>query len=196
MEHYFDYAFPFEGNWNDFAGNISFVFHALITLSRLKGIETLLAQPNLSLLQNLWLRFPVWRELKLCVIAGVLRVKIFDYAFPFEGNWNVGTPVGLVGAASSWLWLRFPVWRELKPCIINSFREVCQVPLITLSRLKGIETKITAMSSWLVCTELWLRFPVWRELKPNCEPRFIQVRSGSLITLSRLKGIETFIRHN
>ena len=121
---YFGYAFPFEGNWNCMIPyDYPKLTFTLDMLSRLKGIET---HPTLSpsLLQWLWIWFPVWRELKrdgrpcqfvmpkLWIWFPVWRELkqlqdppyscapngAFGYGFPFEGNWNV--PPHLVWCAS------------------------------------------------------------------------------------------------
>ena len=91
-------------------------------------------------LGSLWIRFPVWRELKQeeLLLQEWRPPAGFGYAFPFEGNWNrIGTEqlqlFVCFGYAfpfeGNWnmqrqyyktiddlqLWIRFPVWRELKP---------------------------------------------------------------------------------
>ena len=91
LSHFFGYAFPFEGNWNRLlfhpAANVS---AALDMLSRLKGIETLQPLQLLQVWWELWICFPVWRELKPRLILTVTfsAPSSFGYAFPFEGNWN------------------------------------------------------------------------------------------------------------
>ena len=189
--HRFDYAFPFEGNWNESLEDQEFLVSSLITLSRLKGIETKAGGlGRVVLAPLLWLRFPVWRELKQCLslpherpmslitlsrLKGIetrcvdthsitpnndfdyafpfegnwnpfrlkdqLRFISFDYAFPFEGNWNFFTMKANQSVDINWLWLRFPVWRELKLTPNNEcYGQHHNNTLITLSRLKGIET--------------------------------------------------------
>ena len=82
-------------------------------LSRLKGIETVLA----------------------CRITSVPR---FGTTFPFEGNWNLWVYThrfaGFVAVRNY-----FPVWRELKQ-IPDAFITIFNRCSELLSRLKGIET--------------------------------------------------------
>ena len=119
-------------------------------LSRLKGIETHSFVRKSSFAHSLWICFPVWRELKrngthhhqwhhhLWICFPVWRelkqnwyawgwssiIKIFGYAFPFEGNWNL---------KENWapfphipLWICFPVWRELKRVRMNFDTNILQ----------------------------------------------------------------------
>ena len=188
----FGYAFPFEGNWNlqPFAVQ-SFFGLPLDTLSRLKGIETFVKLwPLLDMRVQLWIRFPVWRELKLeicfsschCYCCLWIRFPVwrelkpsthpprhttvanFGYAFPFEGNWNSSSSRRRIGCLVS-----LDTLSRLKG--IETFLYVWRTrvsatrTLDTLSRLKGIET-----NRWDDIQDafaLWIRFPVWRELKPS-----------------------------
>ena len=136
----FGYAFPFEGNWNS-----------------LHNTRWILAY------MCLWIRFPVWRELKRTWGEGRLLLRDFGYAFPFEGNWNP-SPLEQENTLAKVFGYAFPFegnWNtvSLKYRAIHLFDS-----LDTLSRLKGIETN-------RVC---WARN-----------------RECPLDTLSRLKGIET-----
>ena len=187
----FGYAFPFEGNWNRY--RVVFAY----TLS-----------------YNVWICFPVWREL-----------KPFTSSNCFEVN--------------SVVWICFPVWRELKlfprwdrrsriarldmlsrlkgiettPCLDGKGDRTC---LDMLSRLKGIGEWLSALGFqqrgvfclgvspgfsktscyWWLMADCWwltpLRFPVWRELKHISFDAF-DMMIGSLDTLSRLKGIEEWL---
>ena len=89
--------------------------NALDMLSRLKGIET---GPIFTLYLHLWIElwicFPVWRELKHNDLSRAKDVAedSFGYAFPFEGNWNSFSNSSRERAIK--LWICFPVWRELK----------------------------------------------------------------------------------
>ena len=166
---------------------------------------------------SLWIRFPVWRELKLTfgLPTGCFAAVVFGYAFPFEGNWN--PTIASRNPFAFKLWIRFPVWRELK---LNASK--CSLlttktsPLDTLSRLKGIETVrtrelagvhwstldtlsrlkgIETFTLWLTRHQLdwlWIRFPVWRELKLVDILFWYHQIISTLDTLSRLKGIETY----
>ena len=112
---HFGYGFPFEGNWNK--------KHS----------------PSCEQGGELWIWFPVWRELKQRDVHQAYHRLRFGYGFPFEGNWNDHT--ALMNAQNRRpLWIWFPVWRELK-----RYWGQCEVfnvvPLDMLSRLKGIETK-------------------------------------------------------
>ena len=137
-------------------------------LSRLKGIET---YPPASMARGL--------------------VFNFGYAFPFEGNWNLQTLLG----------------EALRALLLS---------LDMLSRLKGIETIALCMWHWSSLADfgyafpfegnwntplirfqywqrsnLWICFPVWRELKRLPDPRHGWQLFLPLDMLSRLKGIET-----
>ena len=90
----------------------------LNTLSRLKGIETISVRPKDVWVINLWIHFPVWRELKRSEVIWVFAS---------------------VAAATVNLWIHFPVWRELKQLYETSLNFPPKT-LNTLSRLKGIET--------------------------------------------------------
>ena len=89
--HYFVYAFPFEGNWNDFLTHwrTGRSCHALYMLSRLKGIETNPPEDFETGPSCLCICFPVWRELKRFIATWLRLSDDFVYAFPFEGNWNI-----------------------------------------------------------------------------------------------------------
>ena len=162
------------------------------------------------------IRFPVWRELKLCFNrGGRCSVKnILWYAFPFEGNWNLCLLTWFLSKCKP-LVIRFPVWRELKhkmaKKLVVPFKLVIRFPVWrelkplqhpdteretrntcdTLSRLKGIETFVLFFFFHSIFG-LVIRFPVWRELKPKLW--WIKKTEFSIPcdTLSRLKGIETF----
>ena len=125
--------------------------------------------PIANKMYSLCLCFPVWRELKLSVVI------------PSQGL-----------AILAILWLSFPVWRELKLVSAKELLECFVWTLDTLSRLKGIETYLfgvietsltlygfvsafpfegnwnyfsASSASCHVVIFLWIRFPVWRELK-------------------------------
>ena len=140
---------------------------ALDTLSRLKGIETrreesLRGHPR----RQLWIPFPVWRELKrLQCLYVVVRNSQLWIPFPVWRELKHHIPHGTL-AIRFRLWIPFPVWRELKPANWTSHYPL-DPPLDTLSRLKGIETR------WAIARSSTIR--------------------SSLDTLSRLKGIETRI---
>ena len=165
----FGYAFPFEGNWNSY-------FSHYFTIRII----------------NLWICFPVWRELKPLglPLPRQVRHQYFGYAFPFEGNWN---------------------------SIVPFFNLGFHFALDMLSRLKGIETLLIGRKgmkeqdshfgyafpfegNWnhangAVCifssSMLWICFPVWRELKHYILDTALAGLSKALDMLSRLKGIET-----
>ena len=116
-----------------------------------------------------------------------LKWGLLEYAFPFEGNWNVShLPIAVFVLI---LGIRFPVWRELKRRSNHSDWRRARFTWNTLSRLKGIETcawrafrsslrvleyafpfegnwNILQSCSWTLQYKLGIRFPVWRELKP------------------------------
>ena len=183
------YTFPFEGNWNTVP----------------TGIETVVS-PLLAI------HFPVWRELKhytpskktvremrscytLSRLKGIetvlflhFRCEPLDllYTFPFEGNWNFLSFIGIFSFLSCYTLSRlkgietFPgpvLWGDCAPCY-------------TLSRLKGIETMCQEATSVLRLL-LAIHFPVWRELKQKSE-HMGEVALFACYTLSRLKGIETY----
>ena len=89
----FGYAFPFEGNWNVenlclskphwFGFGYAFPFEGNWNL-------LFLCQCQCQCQWLLWIRFPVWRELKLYILVCSEHYHpfFFGYAFPFEGNWN------------------------------------------------------------------------------------------------------------
>ena len=123
-----EYTFPFEGNWNQQCRCIYYNFH-----------------------NQLWIHFPVWRELK-------------------RGS-------GATESGPTCLWIHFPVWRELKLYVtITStvpFRRL--FTLNPLSRLKGIETlPDLLLYDWQL--RLWIHFPVWRELKHKGRLRLLKHR--------------------
>ena len=136
------YTFPFEGNWNiprlhlcmdrtlglaihfpvwrelkqTIPFGYFFKYSSCYTLSRLKGIETIVRVGVVvaSVEGVLAIHFPVWRELKRVHENGV---------------------GGVFGLA-----IHFPVWRELKPEYPSTTRLFNGITCYTLSRLKGIET--------------------------------------------------------
>ena len=82
--------FPFEGNWN-WIGCKDGVTVAIPynVLSRLKGIETLVAAVGVvAVVGSLTMSFPVWRELKRRWCLCGWRLCRLQCPFPFEGNWN------------------------------------------------------------------------------------------------------------
>ena len=111
-----------------------------------------------------------------------------QYTFPFEGNWNLNPPTTSSGFAG--LLYTFPFegnwnfWRFL-----NNQRNLLK-SCYTLSRLKGIETKLP-ISFLRVVEHLAIHFPVWRELKHNSRANPNSCCLFACNTLSRLKGIET-----
>ena len=149
-----EYTFPFEGNWNF---KLRIIEHALFnvlvslslnTLSRLKGIETLVSELWISWVSPcfLWIHFPVWRELKREWRSSIRWISTLtsEYTFPFEGNWNF----------------------KLRIIEHALFNVLVSLSLNTLSRLKGIETLVSELwISWVSPCFLWIHFPVWRELK-------------------------------
>ena len=116
---------------------------------------------------KLWICFPVWRELKLMLIAsGDVSFLLLWICFPVWRELKLHTQK--TAKRIKLLWICFPVWRELK-------------------RTKSIRREQQC--------DLWICFPVWRELK--LEPLIIPPQRAifTLDMLSRLKGIETFIYH-
>ena len=166
----FGYAFPFEGNWNNrcYLVALKIRLDALDTLSRLKGIETILIRLNgvATCIRCFGYAFPFEGNWNSSIMIAT-RESNFGYAFPFEGNWNiiVSHPFASNSSIAYSLWIRFPVWRELK-LKTEMWKNSIFMPLDTFSRLKGIETYKCHNYPWtaLLCT---------------------------LDTLSRLKGIET-----
>ena len=156
-----------------------------------------------SLLTDLWIHFPVWRELKLFLEKmerGEVQLESSEYTFPFEGNWNEvfqrvrqGRVVVLVlwihfpvwrelkldeneevwQEGQYWLWIHFPVWRELKRWPCY-YHRANWGSLNTLSRLKGIETQDQSPTRHHLRGRVQIRFPVWRELKHNTKPNNIR----------------------
>ena len=142
---FFGYTFPFEGNWN--VGNtLCFVIY---------------------LSANLWIHFPVWRELKQklikiskstcdcvnfgytfpfegnwnngCILESSPGNTPFGYTFPFEGNWNSASILSALSSLSSFGYT-FPFegnWNIVRKTILPI---LWKATLDTLSRLKGIET--------------------------------------------------------
>ena len=140
MHPVFGYAFPFEGNWNVFC---------LI----------LLACNNIFF----WIRFPVWRELKLstkAILVSSLNI-CFGYAFPFEGNWNQWIRLYRL-QDMPYFWIRFPVWRELKRFKRSS---VIKISRFWIRFPVWRELKRGVDLADLLWSTFWIRFPVWRELK-------------------------------
>ena len=131
----FRYAFPFEGNWNpQERPHRSYQESCSDTLSRLKGIETIPRHDGYKLLAGpVQIRFPVWRELKLSGAESSRPSSIkFRYAFPFEGNWNF---------------------------LIVHCRPLFFVCSDTLSRLKGIETRLNPTPTLCRCYPFRYAFP-------------------------------------
>ena len=120
-----EWAFPFEGNWNS---NTS-----IITASKILPIALWMSLPvwrELKLYINdalavcyvnalyVWMSLPVWRELKHSTIceSDVIPIDFnSEWAFPFEGNWNISTICQTYRFRHRvFLWMSLPVWRELK----------------------------------------------------------------------------------
>ena len=210
-----EYTFPFEGNWNICILMPDMLFPiSLNTLSRLKGIETTSSTPIQFIGLNseytfpfegnwnakpvvrvspapkkLWIHFPVWRELKRfysffssgpiwrslntlsrlkgietirCHTVEILQDLLSEYTFPFEGNWNFS------GTTRH----RRPVSSEYTFPFEGNWNSSLGLVLLVLTG------------------ELWIHFPVWRELKPKILG-ISTATPATLNTLSRLKGIET-----
>ena len=132
----------------------------------------------------LWIRFPVWRELKLypCYVFPISYQITFGSAFPFEGNWNYSwlnaccmlLPFGSAFPfEGNWnwpsstastkaviaLWIRVPVWRELKQIAFRDTDTINPSSLDPLSRLKGIETCSQMSYVWLLYQHFGSAFP-------------------------------------
>ena len=186
-------------------------------LSRLKGIENPDLLPSLSPYHQLWICFPVWRELKrsasmdaitpfvlptldmLSRLKGietflcnpcVMFVFSFGYAFPFEGNWNSSLcplPISI-----SPLWICFPVWRELKhttpPFECNVIIFGYAFPFEGNWNSSYPGSGVRSLLLWL-----WICFPVWRELKLRGNVCSVSHRVLLWICFPVLKGIETII---
>ena len=184
----FGYTFPFEGNWN-------FSYLKLLTI-----------------LTCLWLHLPVWRELKRLASMADRNTIIFGYTFPFEGNWNpraaglwersakisLATPSRLKGIETysrdafhfkCLLWLHLPVWRELKQMFLAPTQ--LEIRRLWLHLPVWRELKLTVSANVSANVSLWLHLPVWRELKLFRPDSHIALRTPTLATPSRLKGIET-----
>ena len=164
----------------------------------------------------LWIRFPVWRELKLkskekmeeSLASGfgsafpfegnwnenlkrqTLSRLCFGYAFPFEGNWNYSSRLRAVSTLTA-LWIRFPVWRELKLNDLAIGNLLSSVLWIRFPVWRELKLCVCVLCNHRQCKTLWIRFPVWRELKHLSPPVLSTPWVSTLDPLSRLKGIET-----
>ena len=145
----------------------------------------------------LWIGFPVWRELKLYYLQHLI--------FFFAQLW-IGFPVWrelkleCSKREEQWnfrrLWIGFPVWRELKPnCSATWIASSRSSSLDRLSRLKGIETKVSQRlaHSFILTLDRLSRL---KGIETSRTP-FLSHRLSrqSLDRLSRLKGIETTHSH-
>ena len=134
----FVYAFPFEGNWNDFMNS-----------------------PSCSVRPGFVYAFPFegnWnRGNSFCLVP----FPLFVYAFPFEGNWNAR-----LLRWRCWLRLTLYMLSRLKgiETSLLSLPFTFTASLYMLSRLKGIETRAKSVRAKSV-RALCICFPVWRELK-------------------------------
>ena len=86
-----EYTFPFEGNWNYYSDSeTKNIFHSLNTLSRLKGIETILdfddGYPERC---NSEYTFPFEGNWNSRLNLMRIMLSSSEYTFPFEGNWNL-----------------------------------------------------------------------------------------------------------
>ena len=146
-------------------------FSTLDILSRLKGIETCYLSFRLPFLIHLH----------------------FGYTFPFEGNWNKHFMLGLkvfhcsldilsrLKGIETVKVIRVPTSRVMPRASLETLDILSRlkgieteygcsngvfrpVSLDILSRLKGIETLVTGRV-YRTFRELWIYFPVWRELK-------------------------------
>ena len=114
---------------------------------------------------SLWIRFPVWRELKLKIWSGTRLIKFIDFgsAFPFEGNWNSISKI--LKCSPLCFGSAFPFegnWNSISKILKCS-------PLCFGSAFpfEGNWNEIDG-SIWIIPeAPLWIRFPVWRELKHN-----------------------------
>ena len=173
---YFGSAFPFEGNWNF----LMFYSHPiqkepLDPLSRLKGIET--GNPSvkfrLALLAHFGSAFPFEGNWNVAKHASFWSDFHFGSAFPFEGNWNVCnldihiTSVFFFGSA-------FPFEGNWNTYFAAALAWQLGSSLDMLSRLKGIETRKWTKSQLRDTLLLWIRFPVWRELKLDVMSRSVK----------------------
>ena len=113
---YFEYTFPFEGNWN--------IFHVSAVLQTSVFFEY---------------TFPFEGNWNMYDFHSPQFLFNFEYTFPFEGNWNSNQQMPRTRLLP--LWIHFPVWRELKRCLSGDWDLFERArSLNTLSRLKGIET--------------------------------------------------------
>ena len=216
----FRYAFPFEGNWNHRRPFFRTLRTRSDTLSRLKGIETQTQRLEIHPTLCVQIRFPVWRELKrkdmsdavgdchrrsdtlsrlkgietlawaliafspyqcsdtLSRLKGIEtfigklllpQLNLFRYAFPFEGNWNQ-IFFNELKHFSLLVQIRFPVWRELK---LVAGRDNNEIRIIAFRYAFPFEGN-------------------WNLGSFNSLPNAIRCSD----TLSRLKGIETYIPSN
>ena len=183
-------TFPFEGNWNNCLPLPFKVFStSLNPLSRLKGIETAVFINFIFQIPYLWIHFPVWRELKRkhWLVLFVFQLHVSESTFPFEGNWNT---------------IRLAKRILIPLCSESTF------PFEGNWNTSRIARTLYSQE------ELWIHFPVWRELKPiffqfpnkPCHSESTFPFEGNwnflclcwerknyptLNPLSRLKGIET-----
>ena len=163
--------------------------NTLDMLSRLKGIETYAPLPQGLLNSTLWICFPVWRELWNVLFESFkIANRVLWICFPVWRELKRCTPASEPRPHSP-LWICFPVWRELKHHMDPNL-SINSPPLDMLSRLKGIETEGVESAfvgyedvfgyafpfegnwnCWMHWDsissppELWICFPVWRELK-------------------------------
>ena len=155
--------------WRELKRNLTHSWHQWFsdgsdTLSRLKGIETLLG------------RTKIWPS------------SSFRYAFPFEGNWNADFLISATFVTS--VQIRFPVWRELKlwrrsgtdwhtRWVQIRFPVWRELKLQNRKRRPNPEDEFRYAfpfeGNWNSTVEVWTK----------CS------RKASSDTLSRLKGIET-----
>ena len=208
------YAFPFEGNWNSASSlctgtcknRLAIRFPvwrelkqvvisvgcaegvACDTLSRLKGIETLLfgvfyivlfgACDTLSRLKGIETTIRLALAPVLLACDTLSRLKGIETLL--TGN------KGFIG---SYLAIRFPVWRELKHYWHGQWELLGNF----------LRYAFPFEGNWNVSNWYWtvryfqlaIRFPVWRELKPSGDSLHDLSPDKTCDTLSRLKGIET-----
>ena len=210
------HTFPFEGNWNSGTtgnfGRSSSLLHTFPFEGNWNGMPQSSCQQGLCTLAT---HFPVWRELKLvknCLHTDIAvlyllhtfpfegnwnirlwsvplpRLQHLLHTFPFEGNWNFFQGPAIFTVYDT-LATHFPVWREWKrvwPSLLLTYTRPCY----TLSRLKGIETRIGTRE--LMLQEVLLHtFPFegnWNWVRGGC---VANEAPSACYTLSRLKGIET-----
>ena len=190
QQHCSLHTFPFEGNWNFGAHHKHPPYIARYTLSRLKGMETIMCRK--------------W-------ICGWMSSL---HTFPFEGNWNAiaERQTAFAGRLSRYTLSRLKGIETI--CVFT--KTGLMVTRYTLSRLKGMETfpfrchfcpcgfslhtfpfegnwnsvALIKNSSRHYVRCLATHFPGWRELKRVR----VMLSINSFLpryTLSRLKGIET-----